>query len=77
MPTFGAVISTGGKGLQDGFFVRVPFRGWYVKATESNMEHGPAVPDYIVENAPTEKAEGKDSQLQKSVDVLLGQIDRE
>jgi len=74
-PTFGAVISTGGKGLQDGFFVRVPFRGWYVKATESNMEHGPAVPDYIVDNEPTEKANGWDTQLKKSVEVLLGQID--
>ena len=74
-PTFGAVISTGGRGLQDGFFIRVPFRAWYVKATGENMEHGPAVPDYIIYNQPDSRAKGNDEQLQKSVDVLLGQID--
>ncbi len=72
-PTFGAVISTGGKGLMDGSFVRVPFRAWYVKATEKNMEWGPAVPDFIVENSPECKAENEDQQLKKAVEVLLGQ----
>ncbi len=75
MPTFGAVISTGGRGLIDGSFVRLPFRGWYVKATDENMEHGPAVPDVIVRNAPDSKANGDDPQLRKAVDVLLSQID--
>ena len=75
MPTFGAVISTGGRSLQDGFFVRVPFRAWYVKATEQNMEHGPAVPDYVIDNLPDSRANNEDLQLQKSVEVLLSQID--
>lgn len=70
-PTFGAVISTGGRGLMDGSFVRVPFRAWYVKATEENMEWGPAVPDYIVENSPESKANNEDEQLKKAVEVLL------
>lgn len=74
MPTFGAVISTGGKGLLDGTFVRMPFRGWYVKNSGMNMENGPAVPDVLVENAPDEKANGQDSQLQKAVEILLEQI---
>ncbi len=74
-PTFGAVISTGGRGLMDGSFVRVPFRGWYVKATEENMEWGPAVPDYIVSNSPESKANGEDEQLKKAVEVLLEGID--
>jgi Tol biopolymer transport system component/C-terminal processing protease CtpA/Prc len=74
VPTFGAVISTGGYGLIDGSYVRMPFRAWYVKATEENMEHGPAVPDVIVENAPDSKAKGKDEQLKKAVDILLQQI---
>ena len=74
MPTFGAVISTGGQGLIDGSFVRMPFRAWYVKATGENMEHGPAVPDVIVENAPDGKANGEDLQLKKSVEILLGEI---
>lgn len=74
-PTFGAVISTGGRGLIDGSYVRLPFRGWYVKATGENMEHGPAVPDYIVSDQPDSKAEGEDPQLEKAVDILLEQID--
>lgn len=74
MPTFGAVISTGGQGLIDGSFVRMPFRAWYVKATGENMEHGPAVPDVLIENAPDGKANGEDLQLKKSVAVLLEEM---
>ena len=74
-PTFGAVISTGGYSLMDGSFVRMPFRAWYVKATGENMEHGPAVPDVIVDNAPDSKAKGEDPQLKRAVGVLLDQID--
>lgn len=73
-PTFGAVISTGGRGLMDGSFVRVPFRAWYVKATEENMEWGPAVPDYIVSNSPECKSDNEDEQLKKAVEVLLDQM---
>ena len=73
-PTFGAVISTGGIGLLDGSFVRLPFRGWYVKADGTNMENGPAVPDVLVQNSPDYKAQGKDEQLQKAVELLLEQI---
>ena len=75
MPTFGAVISTGGQGLLDGSFVRMPFRAWYVKATGENMEHGPAVPDILINNEPDSKAKGEDPQLKKAVEVLLEQID--
>lgn len=73
-PTFGAVISTGGQRLLDGSYVRMPFRAWYVKATEENMENGPAVPDVIVDNAPDSKANGEDPQLKKAVEVLLEQL---
>ena len=38
-PTFGAVISTGSHRLMDGSRVRMPFRGWYVKATEEKMDY--------------------------------------
>ncbi|TYA78550.1 S41 family peptidase [Seonamhaeicola marinus] len=74
VPTFGAVISTGGTGLIDGSFVRMPFRGWYVKSTKSNMELGPAVPDITVYNNPDDKAKHKDTQLKKAVDELLSQL---
>ncbi len=76
IPTFGAVISTGGARLLNGSFVRVPFRGWYVKATDKNMEHKPAVPDVIVQNSPDSKAKGVDEQLKKAVNVLLKQINK-
>ena len=73
-PTFGAVISTGGSRLIDGSYIRLPFRAWYVKKTGQNMEHGPAVPDIIVNNKPDSKAEGRDEQLKRAVDELLNQI---
>jgi C-terminal processing protease CtpA/Prc/Tol biopolymer transport system component len=69
-PTFGAVISTGGYRLQDGL-IRMPFRAWYVKESGMNMEHGPAVPDFLVANKPGWKARGEDAQLKKAVEVLL------
>ncbi|TXG35373.1 S41 family peptidase [Seonamhaeicola maritimus] len=74
VPTFGAVISTGSTRLIDGSYVRMPFRGWYVKETESNMELGPAQPDILVHNNPDDKAKNKDTQLKKAVDELLSQL---
>lgn len=75
MPTFGAVISTGGVGLIDGSFVRLPFRGWFVYADDTNMENGPALPDIVVEEAPDSKARGEDPQLRAAVEALLARID--
>ena len=73
-PTFGAVISTGGQGLQNGF-IRMPFRAWFVKASGKNMENdAPAVPDYLIKNAPGWKERGEDDQLKKAVEVLLQDI---
>ncbi|MDO5981485.1 S41 family peptidase [Flavivirga spongiicola] len=74
VPTFGAVISTGSASLIDGSRVRMPFRGWYVKESQSNMELGPAVPDVLVFNNPDDKSKKEDTQLKKAVDVLLTQI---
>ncbi|NPD46602.1 MULTISPECIES: S41 family peptidase [unclassified Lentimicrobium] len=73
-PTFGAVISTGGKGLIDGGYIRLPFRGWYVKESDANMELVPATPDIIVDIKPDSRANGKDEQLEKAVEILLEQI---
>ena len=73
-PTFGAVISTGGHTLIDGSYVRVPFRGWFVKSSEKNMDFTPAMPDIVLENKPNEKAKGTDSQLKKAVETLLKQL---
>jgi tricorn protease len=73
-PTFGAVISTGATRLIDGSSVRMPFRGWYVKSTQSNMELGPAVPDILVNNNPDDKSKGEDTQLKTAVETLLNQL---
>ncbi|CAM1363919.1 Tricorn protease homolog [Tenacibaculum litopenaei] len=73
-PTFGAVISTGGRSLQNGF-IRMPFRAWYVKKSGKNMENeAPATPDYLVKNAPGSKDRGEDAQLKKAVEVLLQEL---
>jgi tricorn protease len=74
-PTFGAVISTGGTGLIDGSYVRMPFRAWYVYQTDQNMEHGPARPDVRVQNPPAVKATGEDPQLRRAVEALLDEED--
>ena len=73
-PTFGAVISTGSTRLIDGSSVRMPFRGWYVKETQTNMELGPAVPDILVYNNPDDKSKGEDTQLKTAVETLLKQL---
>lgn len=71
IPTFGAVISTGGHTLIDGSYVRVPYRGWFVKSSKKNMDFTPAMPDIVVSNAPDSKAKGEDAQLKRAVDELL------
>ncbi|HEX9793279.1 MAG TPA: S41 family peptidase [Planctomycetota bacterium] len=70
--TFGAVISTGGTGLLDGSFVRLPFRGWYVNdASRTNMELNGCPPDYPVENLPGDYVQELDRQLDKAIEVGL------
>jgi tricorn protease len=71
VPTNGSVISTGGKGLMDGSFVRLPLRGWFNITTNKNQELGAAIPDIIVENEPDWIAKGTDQQLKVAVDELL------
>lgn len=73
-PTFGAVISTGGQGLIDGSYVRMPFRAWYVHATGKSMENIPAVPDVVLSNSPNSKVLGQDEQLKRATDVLLSEM---
>ncbi len=74
-PTNGSVISTGGKGLMDGSFIRLPLRGWYTKATDVNQEiDGPAVPDILVENDIDWLARGTDNQLKRAVEELMKQL---
>jgi len=73
VPTFGAVISTGSESLIDGSRIRTPFRGWFAKADDQNMDFVPAVPDLIVEN-PVNYREAGDEQLEVAVRTLLEQL---
>lgn len=70
-PTYGAVISTGAYNLIDGSYVRMPFRGWFVKSSGMNMENGPAVPNMVLDVSPDYKTKGVDEQLKKAVEVLV------
>jgi tricorn protease len=72
--TNGSVISTGAKVLLDGSTVRLPTRGWYVKATDKNEELGGAVPDIIVENDIDYIIKNDDAQLKTAVTELLKEI---
>lgn len=72
--TNGSVISTGAQGLMDGSSVRMPFRGWYTKATDKNQELGPAIPDIIVDNAIDWIAKNEDQQLKAAVETLLKEL---
>ncbi|MFQ5748670.1 MAG: S41 family peptidase, partial [Planctomycetota bacterium] len=73
--TYGAVISTGGKRLLDGSFVRLPTRGWYVNdGTGTNMEHHGCPPDHPVEILPGDHVRGLDRQLEKAIQVGLEAI---
>lgn len=74
VPTNGSVISTGGQGLMDGSFVRLPFRGWFNKVNDKNQELGAAIPDIIVQNSPDWISKNTDDQLKKAVDELLKDI---
>lgn len=74
--TFGAVISTGGAGLLDGSFIRMPFRGWYVNdANGTNMELNGCPVDYEVDYLPGDYAEGRDRQLEKAIEVGLSLVE--
>ncbi|HLO79352.1 MAG TPA: S41 family peptidase [Chitinophagaceae bacterium] len=73
-PTNGSVISTGGRQLMDGSFVRLPGRGWFTKVNDQNQELGPAMPDILVENEPDWIGKGTDQQLKVAVETLIKEI---
>jgi C-terminal processing protease CtpA/Prc len=73
-PTNGSVISTGAKTLIDGSTLRIPRRGWYVKATNENQELGPAVPDILIDNSIDYISKGVDEQLKTAAEELMKQL---
>lgn len=75
VPTAGGVISTGGVRIMDLGFLRLPFRGWFVKWTGEDMELNGAVPHVIVWPKPTELPNGRDRQLNRAIKVLQQEIE--
>lgn len=73
--TAGGVISASRDRILDAGTLRVPFRGWFAPDSGEDMEMNGAVPDHIVWPEPGELAAGEDPQLEKSVEVLLGEVD--
>ncbi len=72
--TAGGVISTGSARVLDMGSIRVPFRGWFLPDGE-DMELCGAMPDHVVWPKPGELPAGIDRQLEKAVEVLLGECD--
>lgn len=74
VPTAGGVISTGGTGIMDVGFLRLPTRGWFTVNDGEDMELHGAVPDHIVWPQPGDMAKGRDAQIEKAVEVLLADV---
>lgn len=72
--TAGGVISTGATPVMDIGQMRLPFRGWYLPDNGEDMELNGAKPDVTVWPVPGEFFTGKDAQLAKGVEVLLGDV---
>ncbi len=68
--TPGYVIGTGGVGLWDGGFIRMPSIGAYAVNGE-NLENNGRRPDFTVWFDPNAWAQGRDLQLEKAVQELL------
>lgn len=75
VPTAGGVISTGGTSIMDVGFLRLPFRGWYLPEDGQDLELNGAVPDFIVWPQPGELPAGKDTQIEKAVEVLSKDVE--
>ena len=71
--TAGGVISTGSESLVDGTTVRMPFRGWYLPDGRDMEENG-AMPDLVVVQTPEDESAGRDRQLERAVEALLGRL---
>ncbi len=74
VPTAGGVISTGAATIMDMGMLRLPGRGWYLLNDGRDMELNGAVPDHVVWPQPGDMPRGKDAQLAKAVQVLMGDV---
>ncbi len=73
--TAGGVISTGGWSTLNGGSFRLPFRGWYVYGSGTNMEHNGCVPDVSVPYTPGDGLRGVDPQLEEAIRLAIEAAD--
>jgi tricorn protease len=73
VPTYGAVIGTGAYRLLDGSTLRTPGVGVYT-ATGRDFENYGVPPDVYVDNTPADFLAGHDRQIEKAVEVLMGEV---
>ena len=73
VPTPGGVIGTNDITLSDGSTFRIPHVGYY-GLDGTNLERFGVQPDVLVIETPKDRAEGRDPQLDRAVDVLLEDI---
>ncbi|MFM7129934.1 MAG: S41 family peptidase, partial [bacterium] len=72
--TAGGVVSTGGTSITDIGFLRLPFRGWYLRDNGEDMELNGAVPDVVIWPTPGDMPAGKDEQLARAVEMLKADV---
>jgi tricorn protease len=72
--TAGGVVSTGGSSITDIGFLRLPFRGWFLRDNGEDMELNGAVPDVLLWPQPGDIPAGKDDQLSKAVELLKADV---
>ena len=73
--TQGAVISTPQRKILDVGEMRMPDRGWWTISDGEDMELHGAQPDYVIWPYPGDIPAGKDTQLEKAIEVLLQEVE--
>jgi tricorn protease len=71
--TYRWIIFTSGKGLVDGSFYRLPSWGCYTLEGK-DLEIEGVKPDVYVKNTFKDRLENRDPQLDKAIELILGQL---
>jgi tricorn protease len=73
VPTAGGVIGTNDITLSDGSTFRVPRVGYW-SLDGKNLEGWGIEPDFVVRETPEDRLTGRDPQLAKALEVILGEM---
>lgn len=73
IPTPGGVIGTNDISLSDGTRFRIPRVGYY-GIDGTNLEGHGVKPDVFVEETPEDRRAGRDPQLKKAIEIVMGEV---